>query len=116
VGRNDVFEREESRRITTRCRASAAPATSPVSTNGARRPLEKRMATVGRVHPHLEVKIVDPGTGAIAPRVTSGEQCTPGYSVMLGYWDDEDATPPAGRTPVTWRSWTTTATSRSSAG
>ena len=67
--------------------------TSPVSTQTAvDDPLEKRVGTVGRVHPHLEVKIIDPATGAIVPRGTAGEQCTRGYSVMLGYWDDEPAT------------------------
>ena len=54
--------------------------------------VEKRVETVGRVHPHVEVKIVDPATGATVPRGTPGEQCTRGYSVMLGYWDDEEAT------------------------
>src|SRR4029077_10560101 len=67
--------------------------TSAVSTQPAPDdPLEKRITTVGRVHPHLEMKIVDPDTGAIEPRGTPGEQCTRGYSVMLGYWDDEAAT------------------------
>ena len=51
-----------------------------------------RVATVGRVHPHLEVKIVDPATGAIVPRGAAGEQCTRGYSVMLGYWDEPEKT------------------------
>ena len=54
--------------------------------------MEKRVTTVGRVHPHVEVKVVDPDTGGIVPRGTPGEQCTRGYSVMLGYWDDEEAT------------------------
>jgi fatty-acyl-CoA synthase len=67
--------------------------TSPVSTQSATDdPLEKRVSTVGRVHPHVEVKIVDPATGAIVPRGTPGELCTRGYSVMLGYWADEAAT------------------------
>jgi fatty-acyl-CoA synthase len=67
--------------------------TSPISTQTALNdPVEKRVATVGRVHPHLEIKIVDPATGAVVPRGTTGEQCTRGYSVMLGYWDDEEAT------------------------
>jgi fatty-acyl-CoA synthase len=67
--------------------------TSPVSTQTAPDdPFEKRITTVGRVHPHLEMKIVDPDTGTIVPRGTPGEQCTRGYSVMLGYWDDEAAT------------------------
>jgi fatty-acyl-CoA synthase len=67
--------------------------TSPVSTQSAvDDPLDKRVTTVGRVHPHVEVKIVDPSTGAIVPRGASGELCTRGYSVMIGYWNDENAT------------------------
>jgi fatty-acyl-CoA synthase len=67
--------------------------TSPVSTQtGADDTLEKRVATVGRVHPHVEVKVIDPGTGAVVPRGEPGEFCTRGYSVMLGYWDDPERT------------------------
>ena len=67
--------------------------TSPVSTQSALDdPLEKRVGTVGRVHPHVEVKVVDPETGAIVPRADTGELCTRGYSVMLGYWNNESAT------------------------
>jgi len=67
--------------------------TSPLSTQTAPDdPVEKRTATVGRAHPHVEVKIVDPATGATVARGTPGEQCTRGYSVMLGYWDDPEAT------------------------
>jgi fatty-acyl-CoA synthase len=67
--------------------------TSPVSTQSGRDdPLEKRVATVGRVHPHLELKVIDPATDAVVPRGTPGELCTRGYSVMLGYWRDEAAT------------------------
>jgi fatty-acyl-CoA synthase len=67
--------------------------TSPLSTQTAPDdPLEKRVGTVGRVHPHVEVKIVDPETGETVPRGTPGEQLTRGYSVMLGYWNDPDAT------------------------
>jgi fatty-acyl-CoA synthase len=67
--------------------------TSPVSTQTAiDDPVEKRVSTVGRAHPHIEVKIVDPDTGTVVERGTPGEQCTRGYSVMLGYWGDEDAT------------------------
>jgi len=67
--------------------------TSPVSTQSATDdPLDKRVTTVGRAHPHVEVKIVDPETGRTVPRGTSGELCTRGYSVMLGYWNDEAAT------------------------
>jgi len=54
--------------------------------------LERRVSTVGRVHPHIEVKIVDPATGLNVPRGAPGELCTRGYSVMLGYWDDPDRT------------------------
>jgi fatty-acyl-CoA synthase len=67
--------------------------TSPVSTQSAPGdPLEKRVGTVGRVHPHVEVKIVDAATGAVVPRGERGELCTRGYSVMLGYWNNPEAT------------------------
>ncbi len=67
--------------------------TSPVSTQSRTDdPLEKRVSTVGQVHPHVEIKIVDPTTGRIVPRATPGELCTRGYSVMLGYWNDPHAT------------------------
>ena len=67
--------------------------TSPVSTQTAvDDPVEKRVTTVGRAHPHVELKIVDPVTGETVPRGVPGEQCTRGYSVMLGYWGDEEAT------------------------
>src|SRR5580658_8775059 len=67
--------------------------TSPVSTQSALDDsLEKRVGTVGRVHPHVEVKVIDPETGAIVGRGASGELCTRGYSVMLGYWNNEAAT------------------------
>jgi fatty-acyl-CoA synthase len=66
--------------------------TSPVSFQTAiEDPLERRVSTVGRVHPHLEVKIVD-AEGRIVPRGTPGELCTRGYSVMLGYWEDPQRT------------------------
>lgn len=51
-----------------------------------------RTETVGRVHPHLEIKIVDPATGETVPHGTPGEFCTRGYSVMLGYWNDPEKT------------------------
>jgi fatty-acyl-CoA synthase len=54
--------------------------------------LERRVSTVGRVHPHVEVKIIDPETGLTVPRGTPGELCTRGYSVMLGYWEEPDKT------------------------
>src|SRR5579863_2614216 len=67
--------------------------TSPVSTQTrADDDMERRVATVGRVHPHVEVKVIDPETGRVLPRGTPGELCTRGYSVMLGYWDDEEQT------------------------
>jgi len=67
--------------------------TSPVSTQTRMDDaVEKRVATVGRVHPHAEIKIVDPATGEVVPRGSPGELCTRGYCVMLGYWSDEDAT------------------------
>lgn len=66
--------------------------TSPVSfQTTADDPLERRVSTVGRIHPHLEVKIVD-SDGRIVPRGVPGELCTRGYSVMLGYWDDKPRT------------------------
>jgi fatty-acyl-CoA synthase len=67
--------------------------TSPVSTQtriGA--PLEKQVGTVGQVHPHVEIKIVDPASGQVVPVGTTGELCTRGYSVMLGYWNNVEAT------------------------
>lgn len=63
--------------------------TSPVSTQtAADDPLDKRVATVGRVHPHVEVKVADPESGETLGRGETGELCTRGYSVMLGYWED----------------------------
>jgi fatty-acyl-CoA synthase len=74
--------------------------TSPVSFQSSRDdPLELRVSTVGRIQPHLEVKIVD-RQGQVVPRGEAGELCTRGYSVMLGYWNDEartkEAVDPAG--------------------
>jgi fatty-acyl-CoA synthase len=67
--------------------------TSPVSCQTrADDDLDRRTATVGRVHPHVEIKVVDPATGATVPRGTPGELHTRGYSVMLGYWEDPDRT------------------------
>ncbi len=67
--------------------------TSPVSTQCTTDdPLERRVATVGRVHPHVEIKIVDPESGAVVPRGTPGELCSRGYMVMLGYWNNDEAT------------------------
>jgi fatty-acyl-CoA synthase len=67
--------------------------TSPVSVQTPLgEPVERQVGTVGRVHQHLELKMVDPITGKIVPRGTPGELCTRGYGVMLGYWEDELAT------------------------
>ncbi len=67
--------------------------TSPVSTQTRTDDsLERKVGTVGRVSPHLEVRIVDPVTGDTLPRGEAGEFCTRGYSVMLGYWQDEAKT------------------------
>jgi fatty-acyl-CoA synthase len=67
--------------------------TSPVSTQThVDDDLDRRTATIGRVHPHVEIKIVDPATGETVPRGETGEFCTRGYSVMLGYWNDEAKT------------------------
>ncbi|MDQ2750487.1 MAG: AMP-binding protein [Actinomycetota bacterium] len=67
--------------------------TSPVSTQTrADDSLDRRVSTVGRVHPHLEVKVVDPDTDQLVPIGQPGEFCTRGYSVMRGYWNEQDKT------------------------
>ncbi|WP_435281774.1 AMP-binding protein [Streptomyces koelreuteriae] len=67
--------------------------TSPVSLQTRRDDdLEHRTGTVGRVLPHIEVKVVDPATGMTQPRGAAGELCTRGYSVMLGYWNEPEKT------------------------
>jgi fatty-acyl-CoA synthase len=67
--------------------------TSPVSTQTrVTDDLERRVSTVGQVHPHVEIKIVDPVTGLVVPPGTPGEFCTRAYSVMLGYWDEPEKT------------------------
>ncbi|MEU6823390.1 AMP-binding protein [Streptomyces atriruber] len=67
--------------------------TSPVSLQTRRDDdLERRTGTVGRVLPHIEVKVIDPATGVTLPRGASGELCTRGYSVMLGYWNEPERT------------------------
>lgn len=67
--------------------------TSPVSTQThIDSPLDKRVSTVGVIHPHLEIKIVDPATSQVVPIGETGELCTRGYSVMLGYWNNPEAT------------------------
>nr|WP_297461236.1 AMP-binding protein [uncultured Halomonas sp.] len=67
--------------------------TSPVSLQTQTdAPLDKRVTTVGTIHPHTEVKLIDPSSGAVVPRGEKGELCTRGYSVMLGYWENRTAT------------------------
>ncbi|MYH71821.1 MAG: AMP-binding protein [Acidimicrobiia bacterium] len=67
--------------------------TSPVSTQtSVDDSVDKRVATVGRAHPHVEIRITDPETGDTVPRGQAGEFMTRGYSVMLGYWDDKART------------------------
>jgi fatty-acyl-CoA synthase len=67
--------------------------TSPVSTQThADDSLDRRVSTVGRVHPHVEVMVVDPATGLPVPVGEPGELCTRGYSVMIGYWDEPEKT------------------------
>lgn len=76
--------------------------TSPVSAQSRRDdPVQKRVDTVGRIHPHVEVKIIDPASGRTLPLGEQGELCTRGYSVMLGYWNDPEAT----RTAIDGSRW-----------
>ncbi len=87
---NQVVERMNMDQVTI---AYGMTETSPVSCQTATDdPLDKRVGTVGRVHPHVEVKIVDPETGVSVPRGEPGEFCTRGYSVMAGYWNDPEKT------------------------
>jgi len=84
-----VVDRMNMREVTI---AYGMTETSPVSTQSSiDDPLEKRVSTVGRVQPHIEVKMIDTA-GKIVPRGTPGELCTRGYSVMRGYWADEEKT------------------------
>jgi len=67
--------------------------TSPVSTQTRRDdPVERRVGSVGRVGPHVEVKVVEPSSGLVVEPGAPGELCTRGYSVMLGYWNDPEQT------------------------
>ena len=67
--------------------------TSPVSTQTATDDtIDRRVGTVGRVHPHVEISVRDPESGRVVERGETGEFCTRGYSVMLGYWDDPEKT------------------------
>jgi len=85
-----VVERMNLREITI---AYGMTETSPVSCQSSTdTPLARRVATVGTVQPHVEVKIIDAQTGRTVPRGTSGELCARGYLVMHGYWDDEPRT------------------------
>src|SRR3954468_7767145 len=84
-----VVQRMHMREVTI---AYGMTETSPVSfQSDVGDPVERRVSTVGRIHPHLEVKIVD-DRGRIVPRGVSGELCTRGYSVMHGYWDEPERT------------------------
>src|SRR4030095_67797 len=70
--------------------------TSPVSTQTViGDPLARQVGSVGRVHPHAEIKVIDPATGAVVPRGVAGELCTRGYCVMLGYWRNDEGQRPA---------------------
>ncbi|MDQ3808804.1 MAG: AMP-binding protein [Chloroflexota bacterium] len=85
-----VQDRMHLREITIICGMTE---TSPISTQTAvDDPLDKQVGTVGRAQAHVEIKIVDPATGQVVPRGMPGEQCTRGYSVMLGYWNNPEAT------------------------
>jgi fatty-acyl-CoA synthase len=87
---NQVRSRLHLEEITIACgMTETAPLSTQTSVDD---PVSKRVTTVGRVHPHVEVKIVDPRSGATVSRGTAGEQCTRGYGVMRGYWDDVLAT------------------------
>src|ERR1051326_611540 len=67
--------------------------TAPVSTQSSTDdPLDKRVSTVGRIHPHVEIKIVEPSSGQVVPRRQPGGLCTRGYSVGLRYWNNQEAT------------------------
>ncbi|MBN9119435.1 MAG: AMP-binding protein [Planctomycetes bacterium] len=78
------------REVTNVCgMTETSPASTQTTTDD---PLPKRVETVGRASPHAEIKIIDPATRRIVPRGTPGEQCSRGYMVMLGYWNDPDAT------------------------
>ena len=96
-GRQPVPDRGDEARGRDRCTSSqitiayGMTETSPVSFQSSTDdPLDRRVSTVGRIQPHVEVKIVD-AEGRIVPRGTAGELMTRGYPVMLGYWDDSGA-------------------------
>ena len=85
-----VIERMHTRQVTI---AYGMTETSPVSLQSSiDDPIEARVSTVGSIHPHVEVKIIDPASGLTLPRGQVGELCTRGYVVMLRYWNDAEAT------------------------
>jgi fatty-acyl-CoA synthase len=85
-----IQDRMHMREVTIVCGMTE---TAPVSTQThADDPLDKQVGTVGRAHPHVEVKVVDPETGQTVARGVPGEQCTRGYNVMQGYWNNPEAT------------------------
>ena len=87
---SQVRNRMHIRQITIGCgMTETAPVATQVHLDDAD---DKRLTTVGRAHPHVEVKIIDPTTGDAVERGKPGEQCTRGYNVMLGYWNDPEAT------------------------
>jgi fatty-acyl-CoA synthase len=85
-----IVERMHLRDITGVCGMTETSPTATQTTTDA--PFAKRVETVGRAAPHVEIKIIDPATGRVVPRGTPGEQCTRGYNVMRGYWNDAEAT------------------------
>ena len=87
---NQVMTRMHMAEVTIGCGMTE---TSPLATQTAPDdPVDKRVTTVGRPHPHVQIKVIDPATGATLPHGAPGEQCIRGYNVMLGYWSDEEAT------------------------
>ena len=87
---NQVRSRMHMAEVTIGCGMTE---TSPLATQTAPDdPVDKRVTTVGRPHPHVEIKVVDPTTGETLTHGAPGEQCMRGYNVMLGYWNDEEAT------------------------
>ena len=86
----EVIDRMNMREVTI---AYGMTETSPVSFQSRTDDdIDVRVSTVGSIMPHVECKLVDPETGQVVPRGTAGELCVRGYAVMLGYWNDEEAT------------------------
>ncbi|MGZ6645598.1 MAG: AMP-binding enzyme, partial [Solirubrobacteraceae bacterium] len=80
--------------------------TSPVSTQTrVDDPLERRVGTVGRAGPHVEIKVINPETGLVVERGQPGELCTRGYSVMLGYWPTHPTPSPLTAEAVDIAGW-----------